>query len=109
MIAISDETAEQAFDALRSSRHAVAKAAYEKMTRQRKVLLARLERESNEGSVKARETYALTHPHLAAFDEDLALVEAEFFTARDERDSAAALIEGWRTIQANERAAERVR
>ena len=103
MIHIPDETVERALAILNSNRHARARMAYEKME------LARLEREANETSVQGRINYALTHPHYSAFLEQLALVEGEYFEARDERDSAAAVIEAWRTMQANQRAAERVR
>ncbi len=109
MIHIPDETVERALAILNSNRHARARMAYEKMDRQKKVELARLEREANETSVQGRINYALTHPHYSAFLEQLALVEGEYFEARDERDSAAAVIEAWRTMQANQRAAERVR
>ncbi len=106
---VTDEMMDWAVEVLSGKRHATARAAFEKLDRDRKVVLARLEREANEGSVQARVNYALTHPHYAAFLEQLALVESEYFEARDQRDSANVIFETWRTIQANNRAMEKLR
>lgn len=106
---IPDDMVEQALSILNSGRHARARLAYEKKDREKKVILARLEREANEKTMRERETYALTHHHYAYFLEQLSLIEDEYFDARDQRDWAAAIIETWRTVQANNRSAERVR
>jgi hypothetical protein len=109
MIRISDDTMSEAMAVLAGGRHAIAKVAYERLTRQRKALLARLERESNGKTQRERETYALGHPHLVALDELLDAAEAEYHAARDERDSAETVTRVWQTVQADARAAERVR
>lgn len=84
-------------------------AAYEKLTRERKRLLARLERESNAKTHRERETYAQTHPHLEAHDEILERVEKAWFAKRDLKDAAREFVRVWQTENANARAAERVR
>lgn len=106
---ISDEVVEAALRVLAGHRHARARLAYEKLDRDKKVVLARLERESNDTTQRARETYALAHPHYEAFRDQLSLVESEYFEARDERDSADAVIRAWQTQSSNARSAERVR
>lgn len=106
---ITDAMVEKALEILNSTRHARARLAYEKMDRQKKVILARLERESNDTTQRARETYALTHQHYSDFLTDMGLVEEEYFESRDERDSADAVIRAWQTQSSNARGAERVR
>lgn len=106
---ITDEMVDRALAILNSARHAQARLAYEKLDREKKVVLARLEREANDTTQRARETYALTHPHYQAFLEQITLVEEEYFEARDERDSADAVIRAWQTQSSNARSAERVR
>lgn len=101
---ISDEVAQQAFDILQSNRHAIAKMVYDRTERERKTLLARLERESNAKTQRERETYALTHPHFEALKERLAEAEREFYLARDERDSAETVMRTWQTLRADARA-----
>lgn len=108
-IHVSDDMVERALAILNGQRHATARLAYEKTDREKKVVLARLERESNDKTQRERETYALTHPHYAAFLERQGLVEEEYFEARDERDSADAVIRAWQTQSSNGRAAERLR
>lgn len=106
---ITDEMVEKALAILNSVRHARARLAFEKQDRSKKVLLARLERESNAKTQRERETYALTHPHYQDFLDQLNLIEEEFYEAKDERDSADAVIRAWQTQSSNARAAERVR
>lgn len=106
---ITDAMVDKALEILSGTRHARARLAYEKMDRQKKVILARLERESNDSTQRARETYALTHQHYADFLTDMSLVEEEYFESRDERDSADAVIRAWQTQSSNARGAERVR
>lgn len=84
-------------------------ALYEKLSRDRKRLLARLERESNAKTQRERETYAQTHPHLAALDERLDDVEKAYLRKRDLKDTAKEVIRVWQTENANARALERVR
>lgn len=109
MLHISDETWTKAMEVLASKRHATAKLAFESLTRQRKALMARLERESNAKTQRERETYALCHPHMEALDSLLSAAEAEYYEARDERDSAQTIINTWQTLRADARAVERMR
>ncbi len=106
---ITDEMVDRALEILGSARHATARLAYEKSDREKKVVLARLERESNDKTQRERETYALTHPHYQHFLERLGLIEEEYFAAKDERDSADAVIRAWQTQSSNARSMERVR
>lgn len=102
--AISDEVAQAAFDVLQSNRHALAKLVYDRTDRERKALLARLEREANGKTLRDRETYALTHPHYTALLERLEAAEREYYLARDERDSAETVMRTWQTLRADARA-----
>lgn len=104
MIHLPDETVQKAFDALQSDAHWTAKLVYDRTDRERKVLLARLERESNGKNQRERETYALTHPHYSALLERLEAAEAMYYEARDKRDSASSILEAWRTLSADRRA-----
>lgn len=106
---ITEDMVDRALEILNSLRHATARLAYEKTDREKKVVLARLERESNDKTQRERETYALAHPHYDAFRERMDLIEAEYFAAKDERDSADAVIRAWQTQSSNARGAERVR
>jgi hypothetical protein len=106
---VTDDMMDAALQILASPAHAEAKAWFEKLDRQRKVMLARLEREANDTSVRGRETYALTHPHYAALLEQIDLAESTYLVARDRRDSAEAVTRAWQTGKADARAAERVR
>lgn len=106
---VSDDMMSAAMSVLASDDHALARARYEKLDRQRKVLLARLEREANAKSVRERETYALTHPHFLALLEEIDQAEESYFKAKDRRDSAEAVTRAWQTSKADARAAERVR
>jgi aromatic ring-opening dioxygenase LigB subunit len=108
-IHITDEAVDEALCILRSARHSTARLAYEKSDREKKVVLARLERESNDKTQRERETYALIHPHYQAFLERLGLIEEEYFAAKDERDSADAVIRAWQTQEASNRMMERLR
>lgn len=109
MLHISDETWTKAMEVLDSRRHATAKLIYERTDRERKMLLARLERESNGKNQRERETYALTHPHYTALLERLDAAEGEFYVARDERDSADTVIRAWQTLRSDARTVERMR
>lgn len=106
---VNDDMMHAALHILNDAEHGRARARFEKLSRERKVLLARLERESNGKTQRERETYAQTHPHLLALDEELSEVERVYYAAKDRRDSADSAIRVWQTENANARAAERVR
>lgn len=104
---LPEETVQKAFDTLQSSDHWEARMVYERTERERKTLLARLEREAAAEGAKTqreKETYSLTHPHYKALCERLDAAEAAYFEARDKRDSASAIMEAWRTMSADRRA-----
>ena len=106
---VTEDMMHDAMVALNDRDAAELQAAYEKLTRDRKRLLARLERESNGKTQRERDTYALTHPHLTAHDERLDAVEKAWFAKRDLKDAAREFVRVWQTENANARAAERVR
>ena len=107
MFEFTEEKRDWALEVLHGDRHARAKAAFEKMDREKKVILARLTREANDKTVSEREGYALTHPHYAAFLENLGTVEEEYYLAKDERDSADAYLRAWQTQRADQRGFDR--
>lgn len=108
MLHLPEETVQKAFDALQSDAHWSARLVYERTERERKSLLARLEREAPtaEGAKtqRDRERYALCHPHYMALLERLNEAEEAYFKARDVRDSAATIMDVWRTQSADRRA-----
>jgi hypothetical protein len=108
-VIVTDDMMHSAMQVLASVQHAELRARYDSMDRRRKVLLARLERESNAKTQRERETYALTHPHYQDFLDGLDDVEKAYFQAKDSRDNAEAVTRAWQTSKADARAAERVR
>jgi len=109
---LPEATVQKAFDALNSDEHWEAKLVYERTERERKTLLARLEREATGNGAKTqrdRETYALTHPHYTALCERLNAAEEDYFRARDRRDSAVTIMDVWRTMRSDQRAGANVR
>jgi hypothetical protein len=106
---VTDDMMHSAMQVLASDQHAELRARYESLDRRRKVLLARLERESNAKTQRERETYALTHPHYQDFLDGLDDVEKDYFLAKDRRDNAEATTRAWQTMRSDIRAAERVR
>jgi hypothetical protein len=108
-VIVTDDMMHAAMQVLASGQHAELRARYESMDRRRKMLLARLERESNAKTQRERETYALTHPHYQDFLDGLDEVEKAYYAAKDGRDNAEAITRAWQTSKADARAAERVR
>jgi hypothetical protein len=106
---ISDDMMHSAMQVLASPQHAELRARYESLDRRRKVMLARLERESNAKTQRERETFALTHPHFEALSEEIERVTEAYYKAKDSRDNAEAVTRAWQTSKADARAAERVR
>lgn len=107
---ITDDMMHDAMAILSSDAHAKAKAAFDKMVAEEKVLLARLGREANDAkSEAARRDYALCHPLYSDFLERKAFVSELYYEARDRRDSAEAVTRAWQTLKADARAAERIR
>lgn len=108
MVHIPESHVQLAFDYLRSEIHAKSRAAYEFSERQLKVVLARAAKASNAKTVAEREADALCSlDYQHALEAHQSVCES-YFTAKDKREAAAAIIEGWRTQQSDQRAAGRV-
>ena len=105
---IPESTVQAAFDYLRDSIHAKSRAAYEFSDRQLKVVLAAAAKKSNAKTVAEREADALVSLDYAAALEAHQSVSEAYFTARDKREAAVAIIDGWRTQQSDQRASGRV-
>ena len=105
---IPDEHVEHAFTILKSKDAAVARAAYEYAERHLKVVLAQAASKSNASSQAQRDQQALQSEEYLLALENFEDVAAAYFIARDRRDAAIAIIEAWRSIQANERALGKV-
>ncbi len=74
-----------------------------------KGLKAKLMRESDGKSIADREADALCHPDYNVMVEGLVEATKIVERLRLKRENALTFIETWRTIQANHRAAERIR
>jgi hypothetical protein len=105
---IPDEHVEHAFSILKGKDAAVARAAYEYAERHLKVVLAHASAKSNATSQGQRDQDALRSEDYLSALESFEDVAAAYFIARDRRDAAIAIIEAWRSIQANERALGKV-
>lgn len=105
---ITEDTVEAALRVLNSDKHAKAKAAAEFSEKQLKVTLARLASSSDAKTVADREAYALTHPDYERALEAHRLVSEAYYSSRDQRDAAVAMIDCWRSLKADGRRADRV-
>lgn len=108
MIRIPDSHVEHAFDLLKSSSHATARAAYEFAERQLKVVLAKAEMQANAKTVGERQATALCSPEYERALTDFKLVAENYYRERDRRDAASAVIDAWRTLRSDERALARI-
>lgn len=103
---ITDQEVKYALSILQDPKRAGAKAraSHEFLTKQEKIVKARLMQQSNEKSAAAKEIYALAHPdYEAACEHTKELAEIDYIE-RERRAAASATIEMWRTEQSNERA-----
>ena len=107
---IPDSHVQHAFDVLndKTKEHARARAAYEFSEKNLKTVLAHAAADSPASSLGGKEQDALRsdayREALDAFQE----VAKAYFIAKDRRDAAIAIIEAWRSIQANERHAGKI-
>ena len=108
MVEIPDKHVQHAFDVLRSGEHAQAKAAYEFSEKHLKAVVARLSVSSNAASAAQREAEALASDTYEKALTAFRLVAETYFKERDRREAASAIIEAWRTIQSDLRAAGKV-
>ena len=109
MIEIPDKHVQHAFDVLRSGEHAQAKAAYEFSEKHLKAVIARLSVSSNAASAAQREAEALASDTYEKALTAFRLVAETYFKERDRREAAVAILDGWRTLSADQRAAASVR
>ena len=103
---ITDQEIRHALEVLKSPDRlgAKARAGHEFLTKQEKVVKARLATSCNEKSAAAKEIYALAHPdYEKALMATREIAELDY-CERERRDAAKAIIETWRTEQSNERA-----
>lgn len=105
---ISERLVQQAFDRLRSTDHALARAGYEIAEKNLKVILARAEMQANGKTVGERQATALTSPEYEAALKDFGGLAENYYRERDKREAAVAVIDAWRTQQSDMRAMGRV-
>lgn len=98
---ISDNLVQGAFDILRSSEHAIARAAFEASERGLKTVLAKAARDSNAKTVAERENAALCSEAYKLALESHHAVSEHYFMLRDKRDAAVACMDAWRTQQSD--------
>lgn len=106
---IPESHVQRAFDILMSSDHATARAAYEFSEKNLKVVLAKAAAASNAKTVSERENEAMRSPEYMEALENYRLLAKAYFEARDKREAANAVLDGWRTLSADQRALEKVR
>ena len=106
---IPDKHVEHALEILKSSDAAAARAAYEYAEKHLKVVLARETRLSNLKTAAERDAAALCSDAYREALENYGQLAEVYFAAKDRREAAMAVIEAWRTVNANARSMERVR
>lgn len=104
---IPERHVEHAFDILKDSDHAKARAAHEHAEKHLKVVLAECLLNADGKTVGEREAQALASEKYRLALNDFRLVAEVYYTARDRREAAAAIIEAWRTQQSDLRAMAR--
>jgi len=111
MAGITDTKVEQALGVLLDQEAPKARAAAEYLSDVTKVVLAKLEDEANEDakSQAARESFAKRHPDYMIHLEALRNARELDFRHRQRAAAASAVIDVWRTQQASNRGAERLR
>lgn len=103
---IADEAIEEALNYLATSADiaAAARAARIRGEFERKRVRSRLILQSNEKTMGLKEAWAECHPdYVAACEKEIEAVEADEFY-RNKRNACDAIIEAWRSEQANNRA-----
>lgn len=101
---IPEEHAMHAFEVLKNQDHAKARAAYEYSEKNLKVVLAKAQLQTDGKTVGEREAKAMTSPIYERALEAFRLVAEAYYVARDRREAAVAIIDGWRTQQSDRRA-----
>jgi hypothetical protein len=105
---ISDREIQEAFDVLHSQAHAKARAAYEYAEKRLKVALAKAQLAAEGKTVGERDALAQTSEAYQAALKSFHLIAETYYSERDKRDAASAVIDAWRTQQSDQRAMGRV-
>jgi len=105
---ISEPQIQAAFDVLHDQAHAKSRAAYEFAEKRLKVVLAKAQLAAEGKTVGERDANAQTSPEYEAALTKFRLIAETYYTERDRRDAAAAVIDAWRTQQSDMRAMGRV-
>lgn len=105
---ISEPQIQEAFDVLHSQSHAKARAAYDYASQRIKVAFATAELAAEGKTVGEREARAMTSEAYQAALKAFHLIAENYYSERDRRDAASAVIEAWRTQQSDLRAMGRV-
>lgn len=109
MARITDDQLNRAFEILNDEGHAKARAAHEYMDDLTKTVLAKLMGKSDAKSAVEREQYARAHPTYEAHLKAKREVGELNYTGQQRIGAAKAVFEAWRTMQANDRALEKIR
>ena len=105
---ISDEQIEAAFEVLHQQSHAKARAAYEYASSRLKVALAKSQLAADGKTVGERDALAQVSESYQAALKAFHLIAETYYSERDRREAAGAVIEAWRTQQSDLRAMGRV-
>lgn len=110
MMIVPDKDVEYALEILANEEGAAARAASEYMDALTKTILAEIMGEChNDMSMVAKETWARAQPRFAEHLKKVREISERDYRWRRRYEAASAKIEAWRTENANQRAAERVR
>lgn len=105
---ITDAQVQTAFDTLHAREHSKARAAYEYAEKRLKVALAKAQLAAEGKTVGEREANALTSDAYQGALKSFHLIAETYYSERDKRDAAAAVIDAWRTQQSDLRSMGRV-
>lgn len=105
---ITEDQIQAAFDTLHAQTHAKARAAYEYAEKRLKVALAKAQLSVEGKTVGERDALAQTSEPYQAALKSFHLIAENYYTERDQRDAASAVIDAWRTQQSDQRALGRV-
>ena len=106
---VSDAQLQKAFEILSDESHAKARSAHEYMDDLTKTVLAKLMAQDDAKSAVEREQNARAHPTFEAHLKAVKDVAELDYVGRQRIDAAKAVFECWRTMQANDRALEKIR
>jgi hypothetical protein len=105
---INEPQIQAAFDVLHDQAHAKARAAYEYAEKRLKVALAKSTLAAEGKTVGEREAVAQVSESYQAALKAFHLIAETYYSERDRRDAAAAVIDAWRTQQSDARAMGRI-